>query len=222
MDADIRRINECRGSQNRLGFAYQLCYVKLFNRLPTQSPFIAIEELATFVAVQLDLPREQLEEYALQQWTFSHHQEQIRAYLCVEKFSKAAEDALGDYLFHQAQQIHPKESLFMEATEFLKDKKILNPANDTIERLIQAQREKSKIYILEKINTLITQPLWQELDALLTVENESYSKLYQIKDVPKTPSAAAIKLLPDKLAMIEKTGILAIKLDWLNNNYNGI
>jgi hypothetical protein len=61
--------------------------------------------------------------------------------------------------------------------------------------------------------------LRQELNSLLTVENQSYSKLYQIKDVPKAPSAAGITLLSDKLTMIEKTGVLAIKLDWLNNNY---
>jgi len=218
-DADIRRIKECRGTHNQIGFGYQLSYGKLFNQLPTQSPFIVIEELATFIAVQLDISRDQLEEYARQQWTFSHHQEQIRAYLHVEKFSRTAEDALGEYLFNQGQQIQVTESLFMKATEFLKDKKILNPANDTIERLIQTQREKAKAYILEKINDATPQPLQQELDELLTVGTQSYSKLYQIKDVPKNPSAAAITLLSDKLTMIEKTGVLAVKLDWLNNNY---
>ena len=30
-DADIKKVKEYRGEQNKLGFAYQLCYVKLFN-----------------------------------------------------------------------------------------------------------------------------------------------------------------------------------------------
>ena len=71
-DSDIKRVNENRGTQNKLGFAYQLCYVKLFNRLPTQSNFEPVEELATFVAVQLDIARELLPGYA-QKSTFLHH-----------------------------------------------------------------------------------------------------------------------------------------------------
>ena len=82
-DEDMERINECRGARSKLGFAYQLCYVKLFNRLPAQSPFVAIDELATFVAVQLDIPIEQLSAYATQQVTFSLHQQIIREYLQV-------------------------------------------------------------------------------------------------------------------------------------------
>src|SRR5688572_30624961 len=80
-DADIVRINKCRGMQNKIGFAYQLCYVKLFNRFPGQSPLEILDELATFVAIQLDLSKEQLQAYSLRQPTVSEHQEQIRTYL---------------------------------------------------------------------------------------------------------------------------------------------
>jgi hypothetical protein len=80
-DADIFRINECRGIQNKIGFAYQLCYVKLFNRFPGQSALEILEELATFVAIQLDLPKAQLQTYSFRQPTVSKHQEQIRVYL---------------------------------------------------------------------------------------------------------------------------------------------
>ena len=63
-DSDIKRVNNNRGIHNKLGFAYQLCYVKLFNRLPTQKNFEPMEELATFVVVQLDITRELLPGYA--------------------------------------------------------------------------------------------------------------------------------------------------------------
>ncbi len=218
-EADIKQIHECREPQNKVGYGYQLCHAKLFNRFPAQSPFEVVEELATFVAVQVDIPREQLAVYAAQKSTFFRHQEAIRIYLRVEKFTPKAEALLKDYLFQQAQQIQATEALFMQATELLKDKKILNPSSDTIERLIQTQREKAKTYILEKINAEITTALQQTLDALLVVENNFYSKLYQIKDVPKNSSTAAITLISEKLALIEQTGALTINLDWLNNNY---
>ena len=74
-DADIERINLCRGTQNKIGYAYQICYVKLFNRLPPQSPLEILEELATFVAIQVDIPKDQLHIYAHRQPTISEHQE---------------------------------------------------------------------------------------------------------------------------------------------------
>lgn len=95
----------------------------------------------------------------------------------------------------------------------------MNPSEDTIERLIQTQREKARKYILEKIYEEITPPIKLALDDLLTVGTESYSKLYKIKEVPQKPSAAAIKAFANKLVMIEKTGVLTIELGWLNNNY---
>src|SRR6266568_779643 len=218
-DADLLQISTCRGAQNQEGYGYQFCHVKLFNRFPNQSPFEVIEELAIFNAVQLALPKELLQEYALQKWTFFHHQEAICTYLKLEKFNPKAETLLEEYLFQEAQQIYPIDSLLIKATEFLKAKRILNPSDDTILRLIQTQREKARKYIFEKITSELTQPLQRELDNLLIVGTETFSKLYQIKEVPKNPSAKAMKLLANKLTIIEQTGVLSIKLDWLNNNY---
>jgi Domain of unknown function (DUF4158) len=217
-DEDIQRINQCRGARSKLGFAYQLCYVKLFNRLPAQSPFIAIDELATFVAVQLDVPVEQLSAYSAQQVTFSLHQQIIREYLQVEKFGQQSEQLLRGYLLQQAQQIQATESLFVRATEFLREQKVLSPSDDTIERFIQTQREKARTTVFENIVRVINSELKQVLDDLLVV-NAQYSKLYQIKEAPRTPSAASMKLLANKLTLIERTGALRIDLSWLNNNY---
>ncbi len=219
-DADIRIINGCRWEHNRLGFAYQLCYVKLFNRFPVQSPPELIDELATFVAVQLDIPKENLHTYSsLRQATVSEHQEIIRTYLHVEKYNQDNENALKDYIFQQALQIQATESLFVKSTKFLKEQQILNPSDGTIERLIQTQREKARAYIFERISAEVSSEIQQELDTLLIVGTETYSKLHQIKEVPQKPSAAAMKLLADKLSLIEQTGVLTIQLAWLNNNY---
>jgi len=219
-DADIRIINECRGEHNKFGFAYQLCYVKLFNRFPIQSPHEQLDELATFVAVQLDISKEVLHTYSsLRQATVSEHQESIRTYLSVEKYDQNSENVLNDYIFQQALQIQATESLFLKATEFLKEQRVLNPSDGTIERLIQTQREKARVYIFERIFAEVSSELQQELDNLLIVGTETYSKLYQIKEVPKKPSAKAMNLLANKLALIEQTGVLTIQLTWLNNNY---
>lgn len=218
-NVDIERINACRGIQNQVGFGYQFCHVKLFNRFPIQTPLEILDELATFVAIQLDLPKKQLQAYSLRQPTISEHQEQIRIFLRLSRFDRNTEDALKRFLFQQAQQIQPTESLLIKATEYLKEKMVLNSSDDTIERLIQTQREKARIYIFEKIATEITPAVQQELDNLLIVGTETYSKIYQIKEVPQKPLAKAMKLLSTKLSIIEQTGVLTTKLAWLNNNY---
>jgi hypothetical protein len=147
------------------------------------------------------------------------YQESIRTYLRVEKYNQNSENVLKDYMFQQALQVQAMESLFVKATDFLREGQILNPSDDTIERLIQTQREKARAYIFERISADVSSSLQQELDNLLIVSTETYSKLYQIKEVPKKPSVAAMKLLSNKLALIEQTGVLNIQLAWLNNNY---
>src|SRR2546423_11207786 len=103
-DGDMEYLNACRGAQNKIGSAYQLCFIKLFNRLPVQVPFEILDELATFIAMQMDIPREELIAYALRQPTISEHQEQLRRYLKLGRFDKPAETTLREYLFHQALQ----------------------------------------------------------------------------------------------------------------------
>ena len=40
---DFRRIRQCRRAYNRVGFAYQVAFVRLVNRFPTQKPFELVD-----------------------------------------------------------------------------------------------------------------------------------------------------------------------------------
>ena len=53
---DMVQIRKRRRDINRLGFAYQLAFIHLTNRLPKQQLLELIEELLTYVAVQLNIP----------------------------------------------------------------------------------------------------------------------------------------------------------------------
>jgi len=46
-------VAKCRRPQNRLGFAYQLAFVRLLNRFPQQQEFEVIDDLVNFTALQL-------------------------------------------------------------------------------------------------------------------------------------------------------------------------
>ena len=49
---DMYEVSKCRRDYNRLGFAYQIGFVRLRNRFPVQSPFEILDDLLQFVSVQ--------------------------------------------------------------------------------------------------------------------------------------------------------------------------
>ena len=54
-DGSQTRFLSCRRPHKRLGFAYQVAFVRLFDRFPQQQPFELFEELVWFSAAQLGL-----------------------------------------------------------------------------------------------------------------------------------------------------------------------
>lgn len=95
---DIQEIQQRRRAHNRLGFAYQLAFIRLANRFPVQQPFELDEELLTFVSLQLDLPTQLIETYAQRQSMLSEHQEQIRIYLDLRRFGEVEIQMLERFL----------------------------------------------------------------------------------------------------------------------------
>src|SRR5271154_981946 len=73
-EADLAEVDRCRRDHNRLGFAYQIGFVRLFSRFPSQQPLEMCDELLSFVATQLNVDATSLEEYASRQPTVSDHQ----------------------------------------------------------------------------------------------------------------------------------------------------
>jgi hypothetical protein len=74
---DFVQLGKCRRPHNRLGFAYQVAFVRLFDRFPQQQPFELIEELLSFSAAQLGLDAGLIELYRKRQPTISEHQQTI-------------------------------------------------------------------------------------------------------------------------------------------------
>ena len=52
-EEDFVQLGKCRRPHNRIGFAYQVGFVRLFDRFPQQQPFELFEELVCFSAAQL-------------------------------------------------------------------------------------------------------------------------------------------------------------------------
>ncbi len=80
-EADRLEVAKCRRDHNRLGFAYQVGFVRLFHRFPAQQPLEACDELLHFVSLQVGIDEARIADYAPWQHTTSEHQGRIRDYL---------------------------------------------------------------------------------------------------------------------------------------------
>ena len=85
-EADLAAVAHCRREHNRLGFAYQVGFVRLFHRFPAQQPLEVCDELLGFVAMQLNMDPTRIADYAVRQHTVSDHQNRIREFLRLTAF----------------------------------------------------------------------------------------------------------------------------------------
>src|SRR5450756_197488 len=126
----------------RLG--YQLGFVRLFNQFPAQVTFEPIEDLVAYMSLQLDIAPVLIEQYKKRQQTIAEHRKLIQEYLSLKPFHPDGVELLSDFLYKEALQIEPTDSLLVKATHFLRDNHILNPAEATLRRTIYEQRKKTR------------------------------------------------------------------------------
>jgi len=174
--------------------------------------------VVTFVSLQLAMESPYIHRYAHQRKTIAKHQKMIRNYLSLRSFSSAIE-AVENFLFKTACSLEQMGALTARLRHFLKQQAILEPSQDTIQRLIQIQRESARTMVYHKIHQTLSTALCDALDALLATKEETYSPLHYLKQPPGNVSPAAFNKLIAKLERIQHTGIQSIDLIWLNNNF---
>jgi hypothetical protein len=87
---------------NRLGFAYQLAFVRLANRFPAQRPLEIVDDLLTYVSVQLAIAVDAIAVYQQRRQTIAEHRAAILAYLNLRRFGDAEAAWLEQFLFEEA------------------------------------------------------------------------------------------------------------------------
>ena len=106
------------------------------------------------------------------------------------------------------------------AREFLKEQRVLEPAEFRIARTIGEQRARAREHIFKPVAASVPHGLTGSLEDLHVVNPDGNSSgLQAIKANPSKPSVDAMLTLLDKLKVIEATGVLGVDLLWLNGNY---
>src|SRR5215471_6658237 len=215
---DIERIRQCRGEHNRLGFAYQLAFVRAFNRFPAQAPLEVEEEIVGYASVHANIAIERFAAYGNRRKTVSEHQETLRDYLGLRPFT-AATDEVEACLFKEACQLEQTTALKTRLSEFLRTHHLLEPSRDTVYRLIQTQREAARNSIYSRLAEGLSEDERCRLDALLEIDEATYAPLHSLKQPPGHPSPASFLKLTQTLDRIKETGVLDIEMRWINNNF---
>lgn len=215
---DFEEIKKCRGEHNRFGFTYQLMFIRLFNRMPFQSPLETIDEIVFYASMQLSLDASLIALYGENRKKIFSHQQIIINYLQLNMFDDCAQELLKTFIFQQALQFEPISLLQIKSLEFLRNSKILLPAEDTLLRVVKSQRASARQLLFDKIHTCLSPVIINKLDALLEVKTD-YSPIEQLKSPVKNASAETILNLIERSECIIDTGALQIDLTYVNNNY---
>ena len=177
--SDVEKIKQCRHDYTPLGFGYQLACVRVLNRFPAQKPLEIIDDILTFVSLQLGMSTSSISQYERRHPTVSKHQEAIRHYLGLSLFDPASAD-IASFIFKESYILEQTGALIARLRDFLKQNHILEPSQDTMSRIVQTQREAARTAIYDKISGLLCGKMSQSLDALIStdVDNAAYSPLH--------------------------------------------
>ena len=219
-EPELAEADRCRGEHNKLGFGYQLGFVKLTGRLPFQEAPERIEELLLFIAAQLGSSAELFAEYQRHQGTVRRHQARIRQHLNVRRLDESDLEGVASFIFEQACHLEHSSALLAKAKEHLGRQRILLPANSTLVRLVGEQRERARQMIFGRIVEGLPDSVAAKLDELLVVGDDDAVSLFErLKENPSRPSAAAMLSLLDRLAVLRDFGLFEIDLSWLSARY---
>jgi hypothetical protein len=189
---DIEQVGKCRHQHNRLGFGYQLAFVRILNRFPAKHPFEIFEDILTYTSVQLSIPTENIRSYSGRRQTIDEHRERIRNYLGLKRFGNDVIPQVRKFIFDEACRLEQVGALLARVDLFLKEQGILKPSEDTLRRLIVNQRQEAKKQIFRKITSSLSEKLIQNLDDLIATNNGRPSPFQNLKMPPGRPSPAAI------------------------------
>jgi TnpA family transposase len=216
---DVGQVMLCRRDHNKLGFAYQLIFVKLNNFFPNYEPFELLHEILTFASVQINIEQGVITSYTKRQQTIYDHQNKIRDYLQLQKFDETIQEQLELFIFNEALRLENSNIILIKTQEFLRGNKWLRPSLDTLRRIIGAQKEKAKSHIYQSINSQLNQTIIDNLDTLIATDEDKNSQIEFLKTPPSIASPKSMLVLIDKLKLIKGIGVRSIEINLVSNNY---
>jgi Domain of unknown function (DUF4158) len=208
-ETDFALIRQRRGDANRLGFAVQLCLLR-YPGLMLGSDMMVGESVIQWVASQIQVDATTWTKYAERDQTRREHFQELRSYLGLSPFGLADFRLLIKGLTDLAMQTDKGLVIAVQATELLRQRQIILPALNVIDRACAEAITLATRRIYKTLIDPLTAEHKQRLDDLLKVKPESgITWLVWLRQSPVKPNSRHMIEQIDRLKTFQKLALPA-------------
>ena len=208
-DSDLAIIRQRRGEGNRLGFAAQLCYLRIPGRAlgVDEIPEPALLEL---LSSQLDVPVDRWEGYAKRTQTHSEHFAELQTWLGLRTFGLPDYRRWAATLAELAQRTDRGAALAEALVEGLRHESVIVPSVEVIERICgEALTHGTRRMHAQLVKPVPAESLAALDDLLVLADGSQFSSLSWLRQPPGTPRARHILAHLERLKAVRAIGIPA-------------
>jgi TnpA family transposase len=217
-EEDQEQIQRQRRSENRLGFALQLCTLRYLGFCPDdlqQAPL----DIVAFLAQQLQIPVESLTRYAQRTQTRTEHLQQIQSYLGFREPTAEDFKQLAKWQIERAMEHDSMTLLFQLAAEKLFSQKITRPGVTTLERMVATARGQATLKTYRLLKPLLTHQRRSFLNSLLVADPIiSNTRLNWLRRPATANSPSAILTALEKIRYLKQQQVHQWELPELHPN----
>ena len=165
-EQDLLRIDRRRRDSNRFGFAVQLCLLR-FPGWPHNKRDRVPVPLLRYVAEQLEISEENIEEYFLRQPTRSEHLQEIMDLYGFRYYDTRAGEEIATWIKAQAHHWHTPAGLLLALLDELRRKRVILPSMSLLEHTAWHGHRQVEQAALAKLSDSLRPSQRSDLDDLL-------------------------------------------------------
>tara|TARA_R100000005_G_scaffold96027_1_gene80195 strand:+ start:20978 stop:23911 length:2934 start_codon:yes stop_codon:yes gene_type:complete len=202
---DCQVVNKYR-KQYRLGFAIQLCAMRLYGRFLNQLHDLS-PRVISYLSSQLDLPPTLTVDVPEREATLLEHRNNILKYLGFQRFDDKVEADLDRWIEKHARQGLLPDELFHRAERYLLLNRIMLPGPSTIERQIIRICNQVHTQLFEQVFDQMSPELRGAIDDLLqTTDGNQRTYFNQLKEYPPAAKISSLKRYLERYDNLVATG----------------
>ena len=203
-DDDLEHVNDRRRSENRIGFALQLCALRYPGRLLSSDEVIP-EKVLRFIAAQLGLTGDDILPYAARRQTRQQHLHAIRQIYGFKMFSGQGARCLKAWLEQEAETARSNDDLAHRFVEECRQTQTILPGVTVIERLCADALVAAERRIESRIAARLDDQTKERLDALLTeIVDAKVSRFVWLRQFEVGSNSAGVSRLLDRLEFLQE------------------
>ena len=218
-DKDRSRVRRCRGEQNRIGFALQLCHVRWKGRFATSFESVPMF-VVKHISQRLEYPSPPVMwVYPDRRQTRFDHNQAICKYLGLRTWATEDADLLREELMHQVEEGLPQAEMLVAAETALRERKIVLPGQSVIREVARSVATRIEDIAVATISKRLDDRVIRYMESLLVIpKGQRQSPLQALKAAPKRASPKNLVWLCERVEGIKGAGVGGIDFSGVSSD----